>query len=348
MRKIIASLTLGLSLISSPVVLAVPDWLVPSPVTIAIQVGKWILFRDTQEEVFYVRVQASGNTESEARTEAFRLAVDQAVGSLLVSETEIQNGNIARNDVINYSSGYVHDFEYVNIYRESGKVTLQIDVYVSRSKIADRITVQSDTQGDLDGGRIAEAFKSIQAEKQTGDKLLHSVLADFPHKALDVNVTTVEYSNYNRTPAINISFEVQWKPKYITALKEVMQNTMTPIPHKSLRENGVLFFDNKGCLWSCYTAYTSDENRFAVFYYGIRESSEPTVLVTFLDKNQNSVYSECWWFGHNLYEYRLNKTFQVFEDSITKQQVSMNLTNVDISRLDTVDLKIMSYKQCNL
>lgn len=346
MRKFIATTALGLTLISSPVAWAIPDWLLPSPVTIAVQVGKWILFKDTNEEVFHVRVQATGNTESEARTEAFRLAVDQAVGSLLVSETEIQNGTIARNDVINYSSGYVHDFEYVNIYKESNKVTLQIDVYVSKSKIADRITVQNSTQGNLEGGRIAEAFKSIQTEKQTGDKLLQTVLNDFPQKALDVDVTNIEYSNYNRTPAITISFKVQWKPKYITALKEVMHNTMIPVQHKRLSQNGVVFFDNKGCYWDCYTAYTTDKNRFAVFYYGIHESSEPNVLVTFLDKNQNSVYSECWWFGHNLYDYRLNKTFKIYEDSITLQELSMNLNNVDISRLDTVDLKILSHNEC--
>ena len=117
MRKIFASIVLGLGIISNPALSAVPDWIIPSPVTIAIQVGQWILFNDKTDELYYIRVQATGNTESQARTEAFRLAVDQAVGSLLVSENVIQNGDVTRRDLINYSSGYVYDFNYVNLHQ---------------------------------------------------------------------------------------------------------------------------------------------------------------------------------------------------------------------------------------
>ncbi len=78
MRTFVLAILLGCS---APAI-AVPSWVIPSPITIAIQVGKWLQSND--EEVYYVRVQSKGSTEGEARTEAFRLAVDQAVGSLLI------------------------------------------------------------------------------------------------------------------------------------------------------------------------------------------------------------------------------------------------------------------------
>ena len=347
MRKLFACLMLGLCSIASPALSAVPDWIVPSPITVALQVGRWMLSADTVQEVYYIRVQSVGSTESDARKEAFRLAVDQAVGSLLVSETEVKNGNVARHDVINYSSGYVHDFEYVNIYRQNGKVTLQIDVYVSKSKIAERLTVQGQTTGELQGGRIAEAFKSIQDEHQNGDRLLKAVIGDFPHKAINVKNINVEYTNPNRQPTLNIYFELTWKSKYLTALKEALGNTMQPIHANQLRENGVVFFDHK-CIWSCYEAFTTDENRFAVFYYGVMEQSAPMVQVTLLDVHQQPVYQTCYSLYQNLYQYRVNWTVEIRPKATTTQNLTVNLSNIDISRLDKVDLKIVQYRQCNL
>ena len=345
MRKLFVIALLGLGLISNPAKSAIPEWIIPSPITIAIQVGKWIISRDTNEDVFYVRVQSTGNSESAARTEAFRLAIDQAVGSLLISETEIQNGKVARHNVINYNSGYVHDFEYVNIHRQNNQVTLQIDVYVSKSKIAERLAVQGQIEGELQGGRIAEAFKSIQQEQQTGDQLLDAVLNDFPHKAFDINNINIVYTNPNRQPTLNVAFETQWIPKYITAFKEALSNTMQPIPVKQLRENGVVFYNHK-CIWSCYDAYTSDENRFAVIYNGMMESSTPMVQVSLLDVNQQTVYQQCYQLLHNLYDYRMNWTIEIRSQAVTKQEFALNLVDFDISRLDKVDLKMVDYNQC--
>ena len=326
---------------------ALPEWLVPSPVTIAIQVGKWILAKDNQEEVYYVRVQAKGTTESEARTEAFRLAVDQAVGSLLVSESEIQNGNVARHDVINYSSGYVYDFEYVNILRTPGEVTLQVDVYVRKSMIAERILVHGKSQGDLHGGKIAEAFKSIQQEQQTGDALLNAVLGDFPHKAIQVSNSKIEYINPNRQPTLTVDFRVQWRAKYLEALNEALQNTMHPVSVKSLRENGVVMYDN-GCFWDCYDAFSTDPDRFTVFYNGLQENSSPMVEMLLIDVNQNIVFRKCYALMHNLYHYRTNWTFLISNNASYNNKIMLNLSNFDINKLDKVELQVRSIKDCNL
>lgn len=346
MRNLVLCCMIGLNMVSTPA-LALPDWVIPSPITIAVQVGRWIFSQDTNEEVYYVRVQSTGDTESKARTEAFRLAVDRAVGSLLVSETEIQNGNVARHNVINYNSGYVHDFEYVNIYREPGKVTLQIDVYVSKSKIAERLTVQGTAEGELQGGRIAEAFKSIDREHKTGDQLLSAVLGDFPQRAIDVGNINVAYTNPNRQPTLNVSFELQWKPKYLTAFKEALANTMQPVNVNRLYENGVSFFDHK-CIWSCYDAFTTDENRFAVVYYGMLETSSPMLQVSLLDVRGNAVYKECYSLYTKLFQYRVNRTIEIRTKLVDKQNFDVNLSKMNIGSLDKVDLKVIPYKQCNL
>lgn len=346
MRKFCTALILGLGMFST-LVYALPSWVIPSPVTIAVQIGQWILSSDSNQEVFYIRVQSKGSTESEARTEAFRLAVDQAVGSLLVSETVVQNDKVDRHEIINYSSGYVHDFKYVNIHRSQNEVILQVDVYVSKSKIAERITIQGETQGDLQGGRIAEAFKSLQQEQKTGDQVLTAVLTDYPHKAIEVKNIQVEYSNPNRQPTLTISYSVQWIDKYIVSLKEALSNTMFAVHHTQLGENGVNFYNSK-CIFSCYEAYKTDSKRFEVFINGVARDAEPMTMITLFDTHKREVTKQCWMFsrGLNLLTYYSNNTFQINEKEVTAHKITFNLAHLDISRLDTVDVKIVSRKNC--
>ena len=347
MSKLLSTIVFGLVVMANPALGALPEWIIPSPITIAVQVGKWIISKDNNQEVYYVRVQATGTSETNARNEAFRLAVDQAVGSLLVSETKISNGDLKQHDVINYNSGYIQDFEYVKIHRNNGNVTLQIDVYVSKSKLAERISFPGETQEKLQGGKIAEAFRSMHRENQTGDHLLRNVLNDFPNRALDINVTNISYTPPNRRPTLNVNYSVQWKPQYVNAFKEAVSNVMHSLSTKDRPSaDGITFVDNKGCFFACYASYVTDHNRFNVLHSGLQNHAY--IMISLRDIHNNSVYSTCMDFNHNLLKYNQNGTYNLYEDSIYNYGFTMDLGGIDVSRLDTVDLKIVSQNECNL
>jgi hypothetical protein len=42
------------------------------------------------------------------------LAVEQALGTLISSETEVNNGRIVRDEIVSYASGYVDRFDIVS------------------------------------------------------------------------------------------------------------------------------------------------------------------------------------------------------------------------------------------
>jgi hypothetical protein len=83
-----------------------------SNVSIALTVGQWMLKNRTQS--FYIQVEAQGVNDNDARRNGFVLAVDQAVGTLILSERESDKKQLIKNDVYNYSSGYVTDYKILS------------------------------------------------------------------------------------------------------------------------------------------------------------------------------------------------------------------------------------------
>lgn len=217
MRRAIAALTC-VAVIGSAQAFD-PRLLMPNPISVAITVGQWMM--KDRVETYYLRVQAAGRDEEDARNQAFRLAVNQAVGSLLVSETEVRNQNLVRHEIINYSSGYVHDFKILKRYNDGRDIVIEIDVWVRKSQLADRLLNKSVDAGAVEGGRISQQIASIQRERETGDRLLSTVLADFPQRSFDISVlpTQVIYDQ-NRRAVLQVPFQLAWNQLYVTSLEE--------------------------------------------------------------------------------------------------------------------------------
>lgn len=354
MRKIVLAMLLAVCL---PATAGLPDWIIPGPLSIVMHVGKWVIAQDSKEPVYYIQVQATAPTESQARDEAFRLAVDQALGSLLVSETKIQNGNIDRHDVINYSSGYIHDFKYVKQHRSADGVVLLVDVWVQKSKIAERISLDNSSSGILQGGRIAQSFASISEKNQTGDKLLGAVLSDYPYKAVDIQLTDTVYTVEDRKPMLNLTFSVWWKQSWISALKESLNNVGKKIKASSGDNPAGVTFRNKvqcsAAGWFCNdTHYITDSHKSRSVVNHLL-TNKPAVLVTIVDVHNHPVYKQCWQWDNMQgqgYPWRTNNLFTngiFYQQAVLKNNLKLDLSAYDISQMDRVTLEIATSIYCN-
>jgi hypothetical protein len=217
---------LALILATGPV-LATPWW-VPSPLSVALTVGSWTL--KDRVEVFYVQVQAHGRDETDAREQAFRLAVNQAVGSLLLSHTDARNGEVLRRDIINYSSGHIHDFKILSREHRDGGILIQADVWVRKSQIADRLLNESRAAGRIEGGRIGAQIETFHAERQGADRVLAAVLADYPRRAYDITVGRTRVSVHNRVTYLEVPVSIRWNQQFVASLAEAVR-TVNPNPH---------------------------------------------------------------------------------------------------------------------
>lgn len=202
----------------------VPTLLMPNPLGIAITIGQWI-YRGG-EKVYYIEVVGQGATLEQARQNGFRLAVEEAIGSLVASEAEVQNGRLARDEIINYSAGYVSKFQLIR--EETGplgnKVTMQ--VWVKRSALADRLLNESKKSGEIEGATAAVSFQTINQERQTGDRLLGTVLNDFPRRAFDITIgaSRVTFGS-DRKARLEIPVTINYNKHYLNSLWAALDAT---------------------------------------------------------------------------------------------------------------------------
>ena len=135
-----------------------------------------------------VEVEGHGATQESAKKDAFRKAIEQAVGVVVVSDQEARGSQLSKDFIGNYSSGFIEDYEVLESYvdRDNQWVTY-MKVKVATSKIAQRMLSRSQTTSAVDGQKMADSMASEIEMRYNGDALLSNVLASYPENAYIIN-----------------------------------------------------------------------------------------------------------------------------------------------------------------
>lgn len=261
----------------------------PSPLGIVLTVGQWILLNDNKR-VYYIEVAGRGATESQARNNGFRLAVEQALGTLISSETEVQNGRIVRDEIISYAAGFVDRFEIVGSRMVDNEVEVTMKVWVGRSALADRLLNRTEQSGQVDGARASVQLQTLNQERATGDAILQQVLNDFPRRAFDIELKPTDVVRQNRSAIMEINFRMTWNRDYLrslwTALEATSQRTSRPAATITL--NGGGWFGGFGG-----TAKYDDAVKLQLLANRMMFSL-PTVLVTIRGAGREVLFTSCY------------------------------------------------------
>jgi hypothetical protein len=315
-----------------------------SPLSTGITVARWIYLASASEKVLYVEVIGEGATVEQARQHGFRLAVEHAVGTVVASETEVRNDRQARDEIITYASGYVDRFEVVEQQRVGNRVLVNMKVWVKPSKIANRLLNRSATAGTVEGGRISTQIQTLQHERTSGDRLLKSVLADYPKRAfvIEMDKTQVIF-DANRTGQLEIAFYLTWSRAYLESIAEAL----AAINQRS--DCGGLF----GCrgvssqidvVRPGFGATTQTWFNDRVAERMVRKEmieSNPTIRMTILDTAGNEQFKQCFYAkeldhrDHSAWYY-VNLDYN--KVAINGQAVKRFNTYIDLSRLPTASL----------
>ena len=220
MRRLVAALVcIG---VFSAQAQTTPQMFAPSPVSIAITIGQWLM-KDSRK-LYYIEVQSTADTFEAAKAEGFRLAVEYAVGTLVLSETEASQDRLRRNEIITYASGYVDQFKITNRNQVGNRVQLNMQVWVAHSAIANRLLNESKRAGVVDGEQADAQIRTITHQRQSADRVLNAVLSDFPKRAFDIQLepTRIELDS-NRVPHLFVVFWLKWNTGYLGSLGEAVR-----------------------------------------------------------------------------------------------------------------------------
>lgn len=224
MFRYIVALVLALLVTVGQAQVITTAMLLQIPVSSILTAGQWLF--SGGEKVYYIEVVGVGKTVEESKLNGFRLAVEQAVGSIIASETEVVNNRIARDEVISYASGYVSKFIIVGQLSYEAGYKTQMKVWIKRSIIANRLLHESKVAGDLDGAKASVNLASIQYERQQGDRLVGIVLNDFYRRGMTIELkpAQVQFDNH-RNGVLTIPFRLSWNKDYLNSLIEAYKAT---------------------------------------------------------------------------------------------------------------------------
>lgn len=234
-----------------------------------------------------IRVVGVGDTSEQARDNAYREAMETYIGAVVVSDKEMRDLQLVKDSVLVYSSAYVDRMRVISDTQQGSKRRVELDVWLSSSKIANRILTVYPKDQNIDSSRVSEQIRTYLRSKGNGDKLLETVLDVYPYNAFVIDQSPIEIKvDPHRVPFLKVSYTLKWNKNYIVALEETAKAI------GDSRKNAVSFMAvGGGSSWLIQPYYFNDHipvtmmlNRF--------DSKKLAVKLSLVNGNQ-TIYSTC-------------------------------------------------------
>ena len=138
-----------------------------------------------------VIVSGSGSDVSSAKKDAYRTAVEQVVGSILVeAETLVENDDLIKDQVLTYSSAYVESAEVLGdpVSLPGGLVRVRVKASVRKKKLEDKLRIARTATAPVEGESLFAEMVSRKNQWTDATGVIRSVFEDFPLKVLTVRV----------------------------------------------------------------------------------------------------------------------------------------------------------------
>jgi uncharacterized protein YxeA len=314
-----------------------------------------------------VEVTGIGKTVDEAKNNGFRTAIEQHFGSLLVATEESKNGAMVKDEILNYSAGYVKNYTVLKTSQVDGLYRLRMRVLVASSAIRDRVLSSSSAGSKLEGEKLLvqkQTFDRVEKQKKS---LFNTVFDDYPKKAYNLSFNTKEYVNVSSDViALRAYFTVKWNPKWVDAFNELMVQSRSNYKKDDVSKYAVLVDrkQNRVATWDNIDYHYFNENGMHRSLYlmfmqedGHKVQPNPKtayVKLSVLDASNNELDSVC-----NVLELEYNlfkregihnnlptvfvKTFSKMDDGIG---ILIPANHRIIPLIDSVSIAIATDNEC--
>ena len=250
---------------------------------------------DSAKQSSFIRASGTGASFEAAKDAAFRKAIEERVGVLVLGERAIADYRLIKDEILSFSAGYVDDYRVVERKKIGDMWLVTADIWVSSSRITNRIFIGANARDELPGMRAAESFDSFIEQRRQADRLLSKLLSGFPQDALVIKFqgTDVEF-DAERNALMTVNYNLGWNQNYLIALAETLAQLedgagRNASPSGKIRLNYKQPEDWLGTFDTFYfkdkILFTQIKDRFKREHVGIRLQ---------ILNNDTVVFEECW------------------------------------------------------
>jgi hypothetical protein len=100
-----------------------------------------------------------------------------------------------------------------------------MDIWVSDSKIADRIKTVSRDGKNIDGRQFEASSQTLAQEQVSGDKIFKMIIKDYPAKAIEVKIVNVSAFEKNNKTSLRVETVIEWSEGFLISLADALEKT---------------------------------------------------------------------------------------------------------------------------
>lgn len=248
----------------------------------------------------FVEVSGYGRNRNSALQDAFKNAIQKTYGVLITTQSRVDNDRLTKDVINEYSSAIINKYDLLSEGKDSANgYRVSIAALVSSSKLLDYMLANTKQQGPkkADGSQIYAQISTALRSKQQGDRLLESILTDFPKPALKASLGRLSSRiDQDRQVFLRIPYKIEWNSTYLESLRQITE-------YISVKKCPVATEDQYNCQydvvflggsysWSSRVGYKLADNIQADTF---RSQIKPTIglNVEFLDKSGTTLDKAC-------------------------------------------------------
>jgi hypothetical protein len=171
-----------------------------------------------------IEKQCEGYSVEEAKRSCFSSAIEQVVGQIIVSDLEVSGDRITKDNVAQYSAGYIDDYVIQKQQQDDhGWWHLKMSITIASSKIAQRKILRGERVDIVDGLKARDQIESQLEQRADGDALISQVLSSYPENAYVINSGQTEFKVSNlRQAYVDVPYSITMSRPWIEALNEAL------------------------------------------------------------------------------------------------------------------------------
>lgn len=222
-----------------------------------------------------IRITATGSTFEEAKSIAFNRAIEYVVGSVILNEKESTNSKLVRHETLNHSSGYVDNYTVIKSTSNGKSVTVEMDVVIKNSRIANRILYNSKSESNINGDKLATQYSTYLNSRKSVGSIITPILNDYPQRAFTMKKVDTNFGLdiYNNARLV-AKYKIDWNYEWTMAMDEALRIASSPRDNRIAQEKiKITKREPNSWIGSKNVYYFSD----AKFYEMVYDKLKPTL-----------------------------------------------------------------------